>query len=140
MALPPAFEVRLVAYGIDAAVMQARREVWMIVAPHIDRIIGELLDRSTRIAPNIADALKRNREAYFTSVKIHTTKLFLNPFDEQWVADAYDRAKFEIDHGLDMRSRPVVAQNLLAGMSPIIGRRHRFSGLRATQLCDVARR
>jgi len=140
MALPPAFEVRLVAYGIDAAVMKARGEVWTVVAPHIDRIIGELLDRSTKIAPNIADALRRDRDAYFTSVQTYTTKLFVNPFDDQWVADAHDRAKFEIDHGLDVRTRPVVAQNLLAGMSTIIGRRHRFSGPKATQLYDVARR
>jgi methyl-accepting chemotaxis protein len=140
MAVPPAFEVRLVAYGIDAGAMAARREVWAIVEPHLDPIINALLDRSTRIAPNIADELTRSRAALFHSIKTYTTKLFTQPFDEAWVADAEARAKFEIDHKLDQRTRPVVAHSLLAGMAPIIARRHRFAAVKATHLQDVARR
>jgi methyl-accepting chemotaxis protein len=140
MAVPPAFEVRLVAYGIDAGVMTARHEVWTIVEPHLDVIIGALLDRSIKIAPNIADVLTQNRGALFHSIKSYTTKLFTRPFDEEWVADAEARARFEMDHRLDQRTRPVVAQNLLEGMAPIIGRRHRFAAAKAIYLYDVARR
>jgi methyl-accepting chemotaxis protein len=140
MAVPPAFEVRLVAYGIDAGVMAARREVWAIVEPHLDPIINELLDRSTKIAPNIADELTRSRGELFHSIKTYTAKLFTQPFDEAWVADAEARARFEIGHKLDQRTRPVVAQNLLAGMAPIIARRHRFAAIKAIQLYDAARR
>jgi methyl-accepting chemotaxis protein len=140
MAVPPAFEVRLVAYGIDQGVMAARGEVWAIVEPHLDAIVNALLDRSTKIAPNIADELTRNRAALFHSIKAHTTKLFTRPFDEEWVADAEARAKFEISHKLDQRTRPVVTQNLLAGMAPLIARRHRFAAVKATYLYDAARR
>jgi methyl-accepting chemotaxis protein len=45
-----------------------------------------------------------------------------------------------MDHRLDQRTRPVVAQNLLEGMAPIIGRRHRFAAAKAIYLYDVARR
>jgi methyl-accepting chemotaxis protein len=140
LTLPPAFEVRLTAYGIDAGIMQARREVWVIVERHLDRIINDLLDRSTQIAPTIAGVLTDNREVLFQSVKSSTTKLFTKPFDEQWVADAEARAKFEIEQGLDQRTRPVVAQHLLTGMGPLIGRHHRFAAVKAIHLYDVARR
>ena len=140
MAVPPAFEVRLAAYGIDSGVMAARAEVWAIVEPHLDALIGELLDRSIKIAPNIAGVLTQNRGALFHSIKSYTAKLFTKPFDEQWVADAEARARFEIDHKLDQRTRPVVSQSLLSGMGPIIGRRHRFAAAKAIYLYDAARR
>ena len=84
--------------------------------------------------------MKRNRDAFFEVITSYTAKLFLNPFDEQWVADAEARARFDAERNVDIRFRPVVAHNLLARWTPIIGRRHRFSGRKAAFLCDVARR
>ena len=140
MPIPPAYEVRLTAYGITADIVAGRREVWAIVAPTFPAVVNEFLQVSHTTAPAIAEHMKRNRDAFFEVITSYTAKLFLNPFDEQWVADAEARARFDAERNVDIRFRPVVAHNLLAHWTPIIGRRHRFSGRKAAFLCDVARR
>jgi len=92
MPIPPAFEVRLRAYGITPDVLAARREVWAIVGPSFPALVGEFLELSHIAAPAVAEQMKRNREAFFEIITTYTAKLFLNPFDEQWVADAEARA------------------------------------------------
>ena len=140
MPIPPAFEVRLAAYGITADVLAARREVWAIVAPTFPAVVNDLLKVGENTAPAIAEHMKRNHDAFLEVITTYTAKLFLNPFDEQWVADAEARAKFDTERGVDIRFRPVVSHNILARWTPIIGRHHRFSGQKAAHLCDVARR
>ncbi|MGD0333370.1 MAG: hypothetical protein ABSA90_08945 [Xanthobacteraceae bacterium] len=138
MPVPPAFEVRLVAYGITPDVLAARREVWTIVEPTLATTVSEYVETSIKFAPAIADLVRRNRVLFFDVIISYTTKLFLKPFDEDWVADAEARARFEIEKGLDMRVRAVVNQNILSRWAPIIGSHHRFSGRKAAYLCDVA--
>ena len=88
MPIPPAFEVRLMAYGITADVIAARREVWRIVAPTFPAVVEDFLKVSHNTAPAIAEHMRRNRDAFFEVIITYTARLFLNPFDEQWVADA----------------------------------------------------
>ena len=114
MPVPPAFEVRLVAYGITPDVLAARREVWTIVEPTLATTVSEYVETSIKFAPAIADLVRRNRVLFFDVIMSYTTKLFLKPFDEDWVADAEARARFEIEKGLDMRVRAVVNQNILS--------------------------
>ena len=140
MPIPPAFEVRLMAYGITADVIAARREVWRIVEPTFPAVVEDFLKVSHNTAPAIAEHMRRNRDAFFEVIITYTARLFLNPFDEQWVADAESRAKFDAERNVDIRFRPVVSHNILARWTPIIGRYHRFSGQKAAHLCDVARR
>jgi methyl-accepting chemotaxis protein len=140
MPVPPAFEVRLVAYGITLDVLEARREVWTIVEPSMAATVSEYLETSIKFAPAIADHVRRNLDVFFDVISSYTAKLFLKPFDEDWVADAEARARFEIEKGPDMRVRAVVNQNILSRWAPLIGRHHRFSGAKAVYLCDVARR
>ena len=65
MPLPPAYEVRLLAYGITADVLAARREVWAIVEPTFAAIVNDFLQVSHGTAPAIAAELMRNRDAFF---------------------------------------------------------------------------
>jgi hypothetical protein len=140
MPVPPAFEVRLAAFGITPNVLEARREVWTIVEPTMAATVSEYLETSIKFAPAIADHVRRNLDVFFEAITSYTAKLFLKPFDEDWVADAEARARFEIEKGLDVRVRAVVNQNILSRWAPIIGSHHRFSGRKAAYLCDVARR
>jgi methyl-accepting chemotaxis protein len=140
MPIPPAYEVRLMAYGITADIVAAQREVWAIVEPTFPAVVSEFLQVSHNTAPAIAEHMKRNRDAFFEVITSYTAKLFLHPFDEQWVADAEARARFDTERNVDIRFRPVVSHNILMRWTPIIGRHHRFSGQKAAFLCDVARR
>jgi methyl-accepting chemotaxis protein len=140
MPIPPAFEVRLAAYDITPDVVAVRGEVWAIVGPSFPALVRDFLELSHITAPAVAEQMRRNREAFFEIITTYTARLFLNPFDEQWVADAEARAKFDAEKGVDIRYRPVVSHNILWRWAPIIGRHHRFSGEKAAYLCDVARR
>jgi len=138
MPIPPAFDVRLAAYGIDSSIEPDRRAVWRILEPHLEDTIERHLKRAMGYAPTLAETLK-DRD-YRQMISGSTAKLFRNPFDERWVADAEARARFEIDHGIDMRSRLVIARSILSELADIVARRHRFSGRRTARLLDVASR
>ncbi len=140
MPIPAPYEVRLAAYGIDQSIDRDRRAVWEMLQPHLAGILERHLERAARFAPALAETLTKHRTAYLQVITASTAKLFVNPFDEQWVADAEARARFEIEHGLDSRSRPVVARSILAELSTLVSRRHRFSSRRAVRLLDIATR
>jgi hypothetical protein len=63
MPIPPAFEVRLAAYGITAEVQAARRDVWTIVEPTFPAVVDDYLETSLKFAPAIADHVVRPRDA-----------------------------------------------------------------------------
>ena len=48
--------------------------------------------------------VRANRDELRKTIVTYTVKLFRNPFDEAWVADAEARAAFERRIGYDMRS------------------------------------
>jgi methyl-accepting chemotaxis protein len=138
--LPPAFEVRLAAYGITPAIDEDRREIWALLDPEFDAVMKDHVARVIEYAPAYADNFKKNGAVFLKAYRTYTTKLFLEPFDEQWVADAEARAKFEIEYQIDMRSRGVISRSILSAASRIVARRHRFSGRKVAHLCDVAMR
>lgn len=140
MSLPPAFEVRLAAYGITPAIDRDRREIWGLLDPEFDAIMGAHVARVINYAPAYEPIFSKHKATFLAAYRTYTTKLFLEPFDERWAADAEARAKFEIEHQLDMRSRGAISASILSAACGIIARRHRFSGRKAAHLCDVAMR
>ena len=99
---------------------------------HIARVI--------EYAPAYSDNFRKHAPTFLTAYRTYTAKLFLEPFGEQWVADAEARAKFEIEHQIDMRSRGVISRSILSAACGLIARRHRFSSRKVAHLCDVAMR
>jgi hypothetical protein len=79
MPIPPAYEFRLMGYGITADIVAARREVWAIVEPTFPAVVSEFLQVSHNTAPAIAEHMKRSRDAFFEVITGYTAKLFLNP-------------------------------------------------------------
>jgi len=138
--IPPAFEVRLAIYGVTSAMDRDRREIWALLDPDFDATMRNHVARVIECAPAYADNFRKHQAAFLQAYRTYTSKLFLNPFDEQWAADAEVRAKFEIDHQIDMRSRGIISRSVLSGVSEVVARRHRFSGRTVARLCDVAQR
>ncbi len=140
MHLPPAFEVRLAAYGLTPALDADRREIWALLDPEFDAVMQDHIARVIEYAPTYADNFRKNGAVFLKAYREYTAKLFVRPFDEQWVADAETRAKFEIDHQIDMRSRAVISRSILTAACRTIAQRYRFSGRKVAHLCDVAMR
>ena len=143
MAIPSAFQVRLALYGFaeeSEAERALRREIWDVIEPHASRAVDRVIDRSTQFAPAYANTLGKNREALNRVVTDAVKQLCLDPFDDAWVDAAYERTKFEIKIGLDMRARATINRPILSTFFRIAGRKHRFSGMKTATLCDVAAR
>jgi len=140
MPLPPAFEVRRGIYGADAEIDDDRREIWRLLEPHLKDIVRKHLDRSIVFAPVLADTLRNNYADFLETIETSTRRLFTEPLDERWVAHAEHRARFEVERGLDVRSRPVQAKSILCGIAEIVARHHRFRPRQIARLYDVATR
>ena len=117
-----------------------RREIWALFDPDFDATMRNHIARVIECAPAYADNFRKHQAAFLQAYRTYTSRLFLKPFDEQWAADADARAKFEIDHQIDMRSRGIISRSILSGVSEVVARRHRFSGRTVARLCDVAQR
>jgi methyl-accepting chemotaxis protein len=140
VSLPTAYQVRLAFYGIDAKLDGPRREVWALLEPHCDRILDDCLERARANAPFCAELIARDAAEIRQVLKSHTAKLFLAPYDAEWVRQSEERAKQEAASGFDMRTRVALTHGLLSGLLEIVGTKHRFSGRAATRLADVATR
>jgi methyl-accepting chemotaxis protein len=140
MPIPASFEVRLAAYAITPAIDADRRLVWSLLEPEFDAIMQGHIARVIEYAPAYTEKFTKYKAVFLESYRKYTVKLFLEPFDERWVADAEARAKFEIEHQVDMRSRGVISLSILTAAYRIIARRYRFSASKVARLCDVATR
>jgi methyl-accepting chemotaxis protein len=138
--LPTAYQVRLAFYGIDATLDGPRRDVWALLEPEFDRILDDYLELARVNAPLYAGVIVQHAAEIKNLVKSYTAKLFLAPFDDEWVRTSEERAKQEAATGFDMRSRAALARGLLSAFLAIVGKRHRFSGRAAARLADVAMR
>jgi hypothetical protein len=110
VAIPASFEVRLRTYAIDEETLAARAQVWLLLEPHLERMLVESLRRSAKFAPVLTKAIEANFDRIVEMRKQHIAGLSLRPLDEDWVKDAYAQAQLEAEIGLDGRSRIVSAR------------------------------
>jgi methyl-accepting chemotaxis protein len=140
MPIEPGFEVRLGIYGIDAEIVALRPEIWRLLTPRFDALIEDYLAHVVRVAPFYRKKMEESRKSYCSTMRFYTERLLNNPYDKQWVRDAYDRAADEIKAGLDMRNRNASATAILSGLNRCISGRYRFSPRKRFRLLDAATR
>jgi len=140
MAIEAGFQVRLGIYRIDSEVDALRSEIWRLLAPHLRAIVEAHHDNVLRHAPFYKETVEKERANLTERIMAGTKQLLLEPFDEAWVQAAYERAKFEMDSGFDMRSRAAISTSILTALNELIAAHHRFSGTRAVRLSDAATR
>ncbi len=141
--IPPAFQVRLGLYGFaeeDDAARSLRAQIWKLMAPHIDRTVDRMIDNAERITPLYAHALAKNRDDIKRFTRDAMERTHTRPFDAAWVEDAYDRARFEIRIGLDMRARATILRALMSTFFRLAGKRHFMNGGKVAALGDVMTR
>ncbi len=140
MAVEPGFQVRLGIYEIDDDVVDLRAEIWRLLAPRLDSIVATYLAHILKVAPLYRKKMEEGRKAYTDRFKYFMERLLNNPFDEEWVKDAYDRATAEASSGLDMRSRSAITIAVLNDLSKCIYEHHRFSPHKGFRLLNAATR
>jgi methyl-accepting chemotaxis protein len=141
MPVPPAYQVGLTLYQIDAETLALRQEAWDILGPELDAIIERHYELVRRGAPYLADKiLNRGDSPYKQLILKYTERLFCKPFDEAWVQDCTEHAEAEVRLGHDMRSRSGVAQSLLSEFTQLVAARRFQSKRRALRLVDTVSR
>jgi methyl-accepting chemotaxis protein len=140
MAIPPAYQVGLGLYGIDAETIALRPEIWKILGPNLDAIIEKHFAIVTEHAPYYVEMLRRRGGGYKALSLKYTERLFCHPFDDGWVQDCKDRVEAEIALGHDMRSRGGVAITVLSKFNRLARGQRLMRRERAMRLADAATR
>jgi methyl-accepting chemotaxis protein len=138
MPIEPAFQVRLGIYRITADVDAARAEIWQLLEPELAGILDRHHHNAIKCAPAYKEIITRDRAVLVERISTEVRRLFTEPYDEAWVENAYQRARFEVERGFDVRSRGSIASSLLDGINTIIAKKHRFSARKAIRLADAA--
>jgi methyl-accepting chemotaxis protein len=115
MALPADVVVGLEIFRIpqDLEGLRQRRRIWKYLAPHLPEAIDRHIEDMIKHVPALREALMRDRQAYRDLVFRHTESLFTAPLSEKHLAEAKERAKFEIMLRYDMRGRATISQSVI---------------------------
>jgi methyl-accepting chemotaxis protein len=140
MAIDPGFQVRLGIYRIDPEVEALRPEIWAVLAPRLEAALRAHYDHSIKHAPYYKEKIEANLAELTSRSTREIKRLLLEPYDEAWVTNCYERAKFELEGGFDMRSRAAMSISLLTQLNTLILAHYRFSAPKAMRLMDAATR
>ncbi len=143
LGIPPAFQVRLGLYGFAEESEQdraLRAQLWDLMAPVTAKTIDRMIDAADKVTPLYAKTLDKNRDDIKRIALSAMERNCTRPFDEAWVDDAYERARFELRIGLDMRARATIIRALMSAFFYVTGRKYFYSGARVARLADVMTR
>jgi methyl-accepting chemotaxis protein len=138
MPIPPAFELALEIYNLGRDPAHERHQIWKILQPRMDAIVGRYIEKLTTHTPFYRELVTAKHECLKRHLSSFTQTLFENPFDDQWVADTKKRVEEEIQLGLDMRNRCVINQIILSELCLRFGRRGVLSTANALPLLEIA--
>ncbi|MCW5681723.1 MAG: hypothetical protein KF794_10135 [Xanthobacteraceae bacterium] len=140
MTIPAAYQVGLGLFRIDEATLNARHQVWMILGPEIDGLIDDHYKELAEHTPFYIEMIQQRGAAYKALIVKYTERLFCDPLGENWVADAQERAKLEVELGHDARSRPGISSFLQRSFIRLVSKQRMMSRTKACELIDVCTR
>lgn len=92
MPIPPAFEVRLAAYGITPAIDADRRLIWTILDPQFDAVMQDHIARVIEYAPAYSDNFSVRSETSATVTQAVGAKIKTKP--ESWIDHRFSEQRF----------------------------------------------
>jgi methyl-accepting chemotaxis protein len=140
MPLRPSYQLSLDMFEIDDEAMSLRAEAWRFLAPLIDGILDRHFAKVLKYTPFYDELIKEKGDLWRRIIINSTSRLFLNPFDEEFVKDVRERVEAEIKLGCDMRTRCTLTQSILTSFSRALLGQFGLSRRRAVRLLDVAQR
>ena len=135
--------MRLALYGFANETPKERAlraQLWTLLSPYVGRAVDAVIDRGARVVPFFAEALEGNRDEIKQRTQVTLERLFTQPFDQAWVDDAYERARYEIDIGLDMRARFAIIRAIGTAFFMVARKRYFYSGTKVADLGDIMNR
>lgn len=133
-------KMRLQIYCIGETELELRKQILPILAPAIERLVTDNIDRISNVATAFEESFRRVRSEFIKSDVEGTLSLFRDPIDGEWEKRAERRARFELENGFDPRFRAALSPHLCGWLFAEIGRRKKWSGASAAALCSAAMR
>jgi methyl-accepting chemotaxis protein len=126
----PGFETGLAAraklFGIDAQAQERIKQMWPVVAPHLEGAIDELL-AGTHCLPRVAEIVSQNWHAIRKLELAHFQALFSDTLDERYVTSCRSTVEQEAAMGLDARMRGTTGNFVLRAALGALAHKYRFS-------------
>src|SRR5262245_3019806 len=98
-----------------------------MLKPELPRILARHIEKVDLYTPYSHSRLDKSGQEFRAQVAHYMERYYTRPFDEQWIADAKERAAAEAHIGFDMRQRYSLAQTIMQELCGIVRRRHRWS-------------
>jgi len=136
----PAYQLSLDTFDLASDTSEARRSIWRLLAPLMEKIVEQHEARTTRFAPYYRELFEKNRRRNGELIAEFTERLFVRPFDDAWVADTKERVKSERELGWDMRARSVMVPVILSNLDCALAQDWRLRKRTCVELAGVAAR
>jgi methyl-accepting chemotaxis protein len=128
----PGFQARLGLYRIDDVTRSLLAETWPVLAPHLDRMIDEVVEAVMGL-PNVGQAVAQNKGLIKKLEVGHFQALLGGNLDQRYVDSCRQTVREEAAIGLDARMRSTAGTFVLKGALDALARRHRFSSAKVAE-------
>ncbi|HYA06083.1 MAG TPA: protoglobin domain-containing protein, partial [Xanthobacteraceae bacterium] len=119
-------EARLALYQLDGRPRGAVRELWPLVAPHVEHAVDAILDATAKL-PNIASIVAQNRPLIKNLEMAHLKALVDGELDADYFMSCRTTVEQEAALGIDARFRSTAGNYLLRAAVDALSRQHKFS-------------
>lgn len=122
----PGVESRYALFGLDANARDKVKIIGPIIAPHLERATGLMLEAASR-QPNIAQVIKEHRNTLEDLEVAHLKVLTSGDLGLNYIASCRRIVELESALGIDARFRGTAGNYLLQVAVDALSRRYRFS-------------
>jgi methyl-accepting chemotaxis protein len=140
MPIRSSYQLALDMFEIDDEVISLRSEVWRLLEPLMGAILDRHFAKVLKYTPFYDELIRKKGDLWRETIVTYTSRLFLKPFDEQFINDVRERVEAEIRLGCDMRTRGSVTQSILTDFDRALINRYGLSRRKALRLTNVAQR
>ncbi len=130
--LVQAFEARLALYQLDDRARRILPQIWPVIAPTLDRAIGDIIAAASRL-PGIGAAVAANAAVIKKLELAHLQALLGGALDQTYAASCHNTVLQEAAIGLDARIRSTAGSYVLKAALDALAHKHRFSRARLVE-------
>src|SRR5689334_21118971 len=119
-------EARYALYGLDAQERNAIKQIWPIIAPHIESAVDAILDAAANL-PNVAEITRKHRALIKQLELAHLQALLNGDLGPAYFESCQKTVEQEATLGFDARLRSTAGNYVLRAAIDALARKHRFA-------------
>jgi methyl-accepting chemotaxis protein len=120
------FEVRRTLFALDQQAVALMREVWPLIAPHLDATIEDIIATSQNL-PTLRGRILAHRDVIKRLERSHFEALLGGSLDARYIESCRRTVQEEKEIGFDARFRSTAGNLVLRTAMKALARKYRFS-------------